>query len=647
MKKRKCFKGQELVEFALILPVMLVILVAIAEMGFMWTLRGTVSDAVKSSVQQMQLIAGMDQTTASSTLRTNIETYLANHGVPNASSVQVTLDSIGENTTVNVTYEYNPTFTLPNFFGIQLLPDTMKMGSSQVINTAIFGPNNYAGGGDTSLPLSVDPNSPTSVLIDNDTDTRNTMTFLINLPGNIDKLVNWWGHDIMTANTGINASTGTIWMRGAECGAAGWCDTSQSYADLLLANGYTNVIYADGSAGLNIDNIQMGAPANVYDGELGGLSWCTPNSADPGNNTCDDDITSNAASSSLLATSIYNVGRGYEVLPPVPTASAADAVTLPSGDLVADRTNRNVSYQDTNIEKLRFYVPKTVDGATFTPPTSGATLADTPDNVLLQTIDTDGDGIANAFDTYPNDADADRNRTIDGYQSTAYGAVQPNINDRRYPASGWGPIGGKTGDVPIYNGMTVNTINSASQISNNLDTLPGTPIYVTPQDTSYAKASCTDDGSNVDADCNDSTKPFFLKVTGEYTTTSGQDIRISQTGTGVVPAEKYRSPDPNRKVFQVSVYCRDYDKDGTFEPASGMVVAVDDDAPVGGLPGDGDNDKDDAWIYGAGGVNTTGLMFVDGNTGRPNFNAPLNMGYPSYDPTTDLDNPKAGTKYTP
>lgn len=636
MKKIRRLKGQELVEFALILPVMVVILVAIAEMGFMWTLRGTVSDAVKSSVQQMQLIAGQTEGGASTILETNIKNYLQNHGVPNAGSVQVTLNTSGENTAVNVTYKYKPTFTLPNFFGITLLPDEMVMGSSQVINSAIFGPNNFAGGSATGIPAAVNPASPTSVLTGDPTDTvRKQMAFVIDLPGNVDKIVNWWGHDIMTANSGINSQTGEITIK--DPGTGMWTDTGESYTDLLLINGYTSAIYVNGAAGIPLNGVELPGSANIYDGELGGLSWCSP--ASSGTDTCSGDLTANATTNaSLLAQSIYDIGKGYEVLTPVPSSAAVDAVTLPSGDLVADNAYRDVKYASDDMAKLRFYVPRSVvESNDFVPPAETArdlTNATDQENVLKQGIDTDGDGVPNYFEeangTNPYDADEDKNNIIDGYQAGALGTAKV-----AYDYKGWAIQTGTgvatDGRIPTYGTNTVNTEISASQMVADLKA--GKDVYVSPLYKDFADKTCAETGNTGLSRC-DNTRAYFLKVNSVVTTASGSEIRVASNNadSAYYATEKYRDPDPNRKVFEVEVITRDFDKDGVIELDSVLVVPVSDD---------GNNDgKSDASNTDTANANMTrGLLFVDGMTGYSYFNNATDdvLGYPQYNPASDLD----------
>lgn len=643
MKKMTRCKGQELVEFALILPVMLVVLVAIAELGFMWTLRGTVSDAVKSSVQQMQLIAGMDQTNAANLLQTNIQTYLTNHGVPNAGSVQVTLaDDANNNTVVSVTYEYNPTFTLPNFFGIQLLPDTMRMGSSQVINSAIFGPNNYSVG-DTIQPAV----ASTSILQDDPTAgdyLRKQMAFLIDGQGDVTKIVNWWGHDVMPANAGIHLQNGTMVVKsptGASEGwtdlGNGWYDTGQSYAPVLLANGYTTVIYSDAPASIDVSSTELPGPAKIFNGDLGtdpSLAWCTPGSA--GASTCDGDITADA-NNTLLANSVYNIGSGYEVLPPVPTASPSDQVTLPSSDLVPDDTARSVSYDindDPLFQKLKFYVPKTSTGDTvFNPPANDTsfdlTNSSDRDTLVGMTVDWDGDGIPNAFDSYPENPDADSNGEIDGYQTDQFAAT--GVDNYTY-----------TYTDNMVEGKAASFGNSTLTVGLNgktATTLAAGDFLDASQIAAYADTTCANGGGG--AKCGED-RPYFLAIKSPYTTTSGDQIEFMNdfSDLSFSYSEKCREPDPNKKVFVVQVMSRDagvHDLD--LELSNGGGIPVDDD-----VDDDGDNDKfDTVAAVDAGGNFMTGLLFVNNNVGGMNFNpggSASNMGYQSWDPEDNNADPE-------
>jgi hypothetical protein len=616
MKNLRKLKGQELVEFALILPIMLVILVAIAEMGFMWTLRGTVADAVKSSVQQMQTIAGTDLATAEATLEANIRNYLVTHGVPNASSLDVTLSdpNASDYTTVSVSYSYNPTFTLPNFFGIQLLPSTVAMGSSQVINSAVLRNNDYTAG-DTTLPSIVNPASPSSILVDDptaDDSLRKKMAFIVDLPGPVDKIVNWWGHDIMPANAGINSVDGTIWVKSpynnfgdTDPNVIGWGSSGETYSSLLLANGYTTGIYVNGTAGVNIRGVQLPGSLNIHDGDMGSsLNWCTPTSA--GGGDCDGDLS---ASGTLLSESIYNIGTGYEVLPPTPSSSPIDQVTLPSGDLASDKTFRDTTYQDKTYSSLKFYYPKDVDTTKFTPPAEGGDLTSgaVQAKLLSQTMDGDGDGIPNAWDDSPSDPDDNKDRILDGHQS---GTVATFIADATakndYEVFGWS-TDGKTGDIPKTNITTSGpTLAPSDYVSPDAGT---TPYASSACATCSTVASCT-------ASCN--TNPYFLKVVSEYTTSSGQQMRIPRTAASSTyySTEKYKEPDPNKRIYSVQVFSRDFDMDGVYEPATGTATPVDDDGNNDGM---NNGSTSDTLPLSDGTAFTRGLIFVEGTVAGATF----------------------------
>lgn len=636
MKRLKKMKGQELVEFALILPIMILILVAIAELGFVWTLRGTVGDAVKSSVQQMQLIAGLSPAQAQGVLQTNIKNYIVNHGLPNADSVQVTLSdpNASEHTVVSVQYQYNPSFTLPNFFGVQILPDTFTLTSTQVINSAVIQPNNFSAG-DPNLPSAVNPASPNSILIDDPTSgefIRKQMAFIVDLPGDVDKIVNWWGHDIFPGSVGINTKTGTLMVKspystdmyGGSVGSAngfGWKDTGQSYSGLLLANGYTTVFYVDGSAGLNIDGVEMTGIANVYEGELGtGLSWCTPASGG-GTNTCDGDLTTNGAANTTLTNGIYEIGKGYEVLVPVPTASVIDAVSLPSAADVADLISRGVSYDQYNFPTVKFYSPKDVTPAEFIVPaevTDNLADAATREKYLYQVIDADGDGIPTYWDLHPEDGDVDKDLVLDGYQSSLSGPVKAN-----YDIYSWGPIDGKTAVFPQNNVV----VPSATPAINTL------VDYVHAD---FAPSSCATAGCTTN-------QPFFLRVFNDYRTGTGERVEIATSGTNssFYNSEKYREPDPNKNVYIFNIHARDANEDNTVT-ISGTIGPLDDD-----INDDGIYNYTDSLPLSDGTTITKGLMYIDSATGgfiaQNKFASVTNFlknGYTAINPATDLVSPE-------
>lgn len=574
MRKSKYIKGQELVEFALILPVMIVILVVISELGFAWVLKGNVADSVKSAVQQMQTIAGQNTATATNTLQTNIKNYLISHNIPNANSLTVNLSdpTASDYTTVAVNYTYNPIFTLPNFFGIQVLPTSITMNSYQIINSAILRANNFATG-DSTVPVFA---TPSSVLVSDSASgnfTRNQVAFLIDLPGNVDVLVNWWGHSILPAGVGINALTGKILVRSPYTvdingialpapNANGWRATDESYAGLLLVNGYTTVYYIDATTiGTNIDTIELGGPPNIWDGDLGiGLTWCKPKTAGSGD-TCDGDLTSNTAKTSTMVQSIYNIGNGFEVLTPIPTASNVDQVTLPSSADVADNTRREIVYNGQNFAKLKFYVPKSAYNKTFITPSAGVyNLANAVDRILMlkQTVDADGDGLPTFWDLNPDDPDIDKDMILDGYAKTSKASVSS------YPISGW----------TITNNAGTITYKAKIPTKNvTISAVTGFPLYATPTDTTVPSGGQSDATLYASSTCAASScttvQPFFLKALQNYKTANNYSVKIpkefSSLSADALAEKYYNEPDITRAIVVVRIMARDFNKDGKIQ----------------------------------------------------------------------------------
>jgi hypothetical protein len=637
MKKIREFTGQELVEFALILPLMLVILVGIAEMGFMWTLRGTVADAVKSSIQRLHDIAGSDAGTVQATLQDRMTHYLQTHGVPNATSLIVEMSdpNASDYTNIIVSYSYNPTFTLPNFFGIQLLPTTVTMSSQQVVSSALLRPNNYGIGDNTNFPTAVDPLVNNSILINDPTPNnslRKQIAFLVDLPGNIDKIVNWWGHDILPGNAGVNLQDGTVWIRSpyqdfsaSNPGNIGWGSTGESYAPVLLANGYSIAIYVDGSAGANLAGVQLPGPLNIYEGEMGSaLTWCNPPSSGLGGIDCNGDLSNEDI---LLTKSFYNIGKGYEVLAPAPSSSPIDQVTLPSGDLVSDQTFREVAQADAPYASVKFYYPKNLDGTKFNPPLDGEKLDNVAsiNKMLAITLDADGDGIPNFWDLKPLDPDDNKDMIIDGHNSGSVSNFITNATNKDiYQVYGWN-VDGKTGDLPLSNV----TVPSPNLVANQ---------YVTPAAINgYASAACAGctDVASCTAACNN--EPYFLKVVSEYTTNTGEPIKMKIPSASSVyyGSEKYIEPDDNKKIYVVQVFTRDFNHNGVYEPAIGGVVSlIDDDGDDNGI---NNASTGDTLALSDGLAFTKGLLFVDNTTGGASFN--MLPSYTSNDPTLGYNLP--------
>ncbi len=84
MRRIRNERGQATIEFALILPLLLLLLLGIIEFGRAWNLAQLATDAVREGTRQCSLADNVTHTEA--TVRTWIQNRMATSGVPTAAS---------------------------------------------------------------------------------------------------------------------------------------------------------------------------------------------------------------------------------------------------------------------------------------------------------------------------------------------------------------------------------------------------------------------------------------------------------------------------------------------------------------------------------------------------------------------------------
>jgi Flp pilus assembly protein TadG len=149
LKKRR--KAQQLVEFAIMLPSLMILLLIILEFGYAVYVRGILADATRVSlikVNQLYNTAGNDEEKLDqikAQIRQYIDDYLYKNNIPYSGSVTVNIaDVSGTNiSVVTVKYIYYPSFILPDILGGSLIPKKIGIFSSQVVNTALIKANSY------------------------------------------------------------------------------------------------------------------------------------------------------------------------------------------------------------------------------------------------------------------------------------------------------------------------------------------------------------------------------------------------------------------------------------------------------------------------------------------------------------------------
>lgn len=211
MRARK--KAQQLVEFVLILPVLLMVLVVIIETGFAINARITLSEAVKMSMAEVSQLAGQTGNETNKTnyiknqLNTDLISYFNSHNIPYANTMNVKIGNVtGTNLAlVSASYNYSPTFTLPNLLGAQIIPSKYSLRSQQLINKALISDNSNFNLSDDELRNKYIYPS-TSILKTTNIDginMRDKIGFLIDTDGNTRAELRKWDGTEFTATSGF------------------------------------------------------------------------------------------------------------------------------------------------------------------------------------------------------------------------------------------------------------------------------------------------------------------------------------------------------------------------------------------------------------------------------------------------------------
>jgi len=268
-------RGQQIIEFALVAPILLIFIFIVVEMGAAINARVSVAEAVKMSLVEVNKLNNLDgNTTAKITTVENFITakviqYLLNHNIPNSGSITVkAVYRPTDNTAfVGVTYEYVPYFLISGLAGNSI--STINFSSTQVINPNIFKPNVFPGASLTTQQLSgfftnVGGNFiPSGALVDNTTlsysdgtfNIREHIAFLLRyyeaqgthpfMEYNVAhaRLVDWEGNDLLPPNIRINLRTGTLEVRSPYYNTGTWFNTKIPYVWAATSLGFTHLIY--------------------------------------------------------------------------------------------------------------------------------------------------------------------------------------------------------------------------------------------------------------------------------------------------------------------------------------------------------------------------------------------------------------------
>ncbi len=438
MKTNK--KAQQLVEFALILPIIIIVLVVIVEFGYIINARISLSESVKLSMIKVNQLYSQpgDDTTKQAAIMTSIEddlkTYFDDQGLPYSDSLAVTIERIPNSLTsiIRVNYVYKPFFSLANFFGSEIIPTEYTFTSTQVVNDVLLQANNLDSAlsttdlssfGKTATNFdgrnSILKNQEFVIDAMNTLDLRKSVVFLVGIDTNdytYARLINWYGEDLLPANLLVNIQTGTLFVKSPYYSVALF-DTQIPYIWVLTSLGFSQAIYSKIDTNPDIPERRVMFQDEDITFNLG-IPWCSQQSC-VSCGDCADDMTD---------INLDNLNkRGISMLLDSnnPSYGAMEKIKVVTGN-TRPETIFNHNFIRSNYV-LRLYVPnatKPVDADNgfkfdFEIDATGVLMAGggTPVDIVDVIMDNDNDNIPNAWDNDPEYMDVDGNGIIDGNET--------------------------------------------------------------------------------------------------------------------------------------------------------------------------------------------------------------------------------------
>jgi len=289
-------KAQQIVEFAIVIPILMIVLFIVVEFGAALNARLTVGEGIKMTLAKVNQLSSLDGDVPTKVayvqtfVRNELIRYLVQHNIPNSNSIEVTIRPTGETASMVVGYQYHPHFILPGLFG-GTIGDTIAFSSSQNLNPHIFMDNVFPGAADVTHRTTADLGQfntdmagdplESGAIVDGDIykftdaagnyDVREKIGFLLHFYGGLGthpnleydkvRLVSWGGFDVLPQNMRFDLKTGTIEVRSPYYNAGVWFDTRIPYIWVATAMGFTHLIY------VKYNSLEMYVPddsANLY-----------------------------------------------------------------------------------------------------------------------------------------------------------------------------------------------------------------------------------------------------------------------------------------------------------------------------------------------------------------------------------------------
>lgn len=438
-------KAQQIVEFAFIAPLLIIIIIVIIEFSYALNSRASLIEAVRYSTDIVTAQYNPTETFANqkiileNTVKSTVIDYFNAHGLPNSDTIDVTIVEINgaDTLTVICAYNYKPTFTLP--FGVFLGGiQGYKFTAQHIIDKTQLQNNDYSyaltseqlasfwktstdlDGRDSNIITDIDQYN------DSNTEIRQQIAFMLDFKvinpdgtspsGTFARLFDWWGQDLLTANTILSMTTGTLWVKSPYYGV-NWFDSKIPITWIISALGYTQATYTR--------YFKTAGPISYTDHRLNlastdaylnnNVMWC-------GQETdCEDSLVDSAIS----------VQNKYAL---AFLMDATNSESYGTYDFV-DNTNNKLNtpqsvpytFHQSNVNyALKMFIPNdnfpiardNLFKGNFKIQSDGTYATGSNYDIIDCYMDNDGDEIPNNWDDHPDYPDANANGKLDGLDNT-------------------------------------------------------------------------------------------------------------------------------------------------------------------------------------------------------------------------------------
>lgn len=273
MKRMKAKKSQQLIEFLLIAPFLIIFLGILTEYAYALNINMTLTQGLKEVTSSIYSEINPGSTAASieSQALSDLTTYLQNNNVPvnSENNLRLSYTPISSQCTIFMAgYIYYPAFSLPKMF-FRILPDHFNFLATVPVPTAFLGTNNYNNSVDSTTLDKVwsstadfskldSFDSSKEGVLKSGTDARNGMLFLFPNSAakalghpNMYALVTWTGSIIKSGALTYNVDFGTGKIN--TCSNTLCSSTPTNFIDYI--SGYKNIIIINDPDANDIANL--------------------------------------------------------------------------------------------------------------------------------------------------------------------------------------------------------------------------------------------------------------------------------------------------------------------------------------------------------------------------------------------------------